>query len=74
MPPTSKERLEPDIPRPEEQVRQPVATLPDPAMSQTNPDFKKATELKVQDANFSPVTIFFIHLPFWSAGLFVFMT
>jgi hypothetical protein len=28
-------------------------------MSQTNPDFKKATELKVKDANFSPVTILF---------------
>jgi hypothetical protein len=28
-------------------------------MLQTNSDFKKATELKVKDANFSPVTIFF---------------
>jgi hypothetical protein len=59
VPPTSKERSEPAIPRPEERVRQPVLTLPNQAMSQTNPDFKKATELKVKDANFSPVTIFF---------------
>ena len=59
VPPTSKERSEPAVPRPEERVRQPVLTLPNQAMSQTNPDFKKATELKVKDANFSPVKIFF---------------
>jgi len=44
--------------RPEERLRQPVLTLPNQAMSQTNPEFKKATELKVTDANFSPVGIF----------------
>jgi len=60
VPPTSKDRSEPAVPRPEERVRQPVLILPNQAMSQTNPDFKKATELKVKDANFSPVTIFFI--------------
>ena len=30
-------------------------TLPNPALSQTNPPFKKATELKWSDSNFSPV-------------------
>jgi len=48
MPPMSKERSEPGIPRPEERVRQPVAILPNQAMSQTNPDFKKVTELKAK--------------------------
>jgi len=67
--PSSKERSEPAVPRPEERVRQPVLTPPNQAMSQTNPDFKKATELKVKDANFSPVTIFFISLTLWSVGL-----
>jgi len=60
VPPTSKQCSEPTIPRPEEQVRQPVLILPNQAMSHTNPDFVKATELKVKDANFSPVTILFI--------------
>ena len=59
VPPTSKGRSEPAIPRPEERIRQLVLILPNQAMSRTNADFKKATELKVQDANFSSVTIFF---------------
>ncbi|KIK63152.1 hypothetical protein GYMLUDRAFT_41472 [Collybiopsis luxurians FD-317 M1] len=32
-------------------------TLPDPSLQQTNPAFKKPTELKYQDANFSPEEI-----------------
>ena len=60
VPPTSKERSEPAVPRPEAlAIRQPVLTLPNQAMSQTNPDFKKAMELKVKDANFTSVTIFY---------------
>jgi hypothetical protein len=57
--PPSKERSEPAVARPEERLRQPVLTLPNQALSQNNPEFKNATELKVKDANFSPVTIFF---------------
>ncbi|KAF9524478.1 hypothetical protein CPB83DRAFT_861215 [Crepidotus variabilis] len=43
-------------PRPEQtgRVRQPVLVLPDPSRAQTNQDFKKPTDLKVKDANFSP--------------------
>ncbi|KIM42546.1 hypothetical protein M413DRAFT_26586 [Hebeloma cylindrosporum] len=40
--------------RPEEPVRRPVLVLPDPSLAQTNAEFKKPTELKVNDANFSP--------------------
>ena len=58
--PPSKERLEHAVARPEERLRQPVLTLPNQALSQNNPEFKKATELKVKDANFSPVTLFFL--------------
>lgn len=36
-------------------VRQPVLVLPDPSKAQTNQEFKKPTDLKVKDANFSPV-------------------
>jgi len=50
-----------DLPRSEEQ-RQPVLTLPNPSLAQTNPEFKKPTELKVKDANFSPVSLSFHHL------------
>ncbi|KAJ4495043.1 hypothetical protein C8J55DRAFT_498231 [Lentinula edodes] len=32
-------------------------TLPNPSLKQTNPSFKKPTELKYQDANFSPEEI-----------------
>jgi hypothetical protein len=50
----------------EVQVRRPVLTLPDPSRAQTNPDFKKPTDLKFKDANFSPVSpsssLFTIHL------------
>ncbi|KAF9005000.1 hypothetical protein BDQ17DRAFT_1424169 [Cyathus striatus] len=35
-------------------VRPPQLTLPNPALAQTNPEFKKKTELKWADANFSP--------------------
>ncbi|KAJ3801793.1 hypothetical protein GGU11DRAFT_813826 [Lentinula aff. detonsa] len=33
-------------------------TLPNPSLKQTNPPFKKPTELKYQDANFCPASIF----------------
>ncbi|EEB98826.1 hypothetical protein MPER_01602 [Moniliophthora perniciosa FA553] len=32
-------------------------TLPKPELKQTNPPFKKPTELKYQDANFAPLTL-----------------
>lgn len=44
-----------DTPRREKQVRQPVLVLPNPSLAQTNAEFKKPTDLKVKDANFSPV-------------------
>jgi hypothetical protein len=53
-----------DTPRREEQVRQPVLTLPNPALAQTNAEFKKPTDLKVKDANFSPVYHFIFLPPF----------
>jgi hypothetical protein len=52
-------------PRKEGQVRQPKLTLPNPSLAQTNAEFKKATDLKFKDANFSPVRLFlvsYIHL------------
>ena len=50
--------------------------LPNQSMSQTNPDFNNTTKVKVKDANFSLVTIFFYFTcPFkWSIGLFIFIT
>ena len=40
----------------------PELRLPNPTLAQTNPPFKKATEMKWGDANFSPVRIFlFLH-------------
>ncbi|PFH46448.1 hypothetical protein AMATHDRAFT_154940 [Amanita thiersii Skay4041] len=36
------------------QLRPTQPTLPNPALAQKNPEFKKATELKYQDANFAP--------------------
>jgi hypothetical protein len=38
-------------------MRQPVLTLPDSSRSQTNPEFKKPTDLKFKDSNFSPVRL-----------------
>ena len=60
-----------DPPRKEEQVRQPVLTLPNPSLAQTNAEFKKPTVLKVKDANFSPVGILFAS-PFVHAKLISF--
>jgi hypothetical protein len=61
-----------DSPRKEEQVRQPVLTLPNPSLAQTNAEFKKPTVLKVKDANFSPVCfllrILFMEISFHFAG------
>jgi hypothetical protein len=51
-----------EIQRPEVRIRQPVLILPDPSRSQTNPEFKKPTDLKIKDANFSPVRSLFSHL------------
>ena len=74
-PPTSKECSEPAIPHPEEQVQQLVLILPNQAMSQTNPDFKKAMELKVKDANLSLVMIFFISpVLLFNWLIYIFMT
>lgn len=44
-----------DTPRKEVPVRKPVLTLPNPSLAQSNAEFKKPTDLKVKDANFSPV-------------------
>lgn len=59
-----------DQPRNEEQ-RQPVLTLPNPSLAQTNPEFKKPTELKVKDANFSPVSLRSI-IAFWNKHRYLF--
>src|SRR6266540_933949 len=53
-----------NLPRSEEQ-RQPVLALPNPSLAQTNAEFKKPTELKVKDANFSPVSLHSI-ITFWN--------
>ena len=45
-----------NTPHRERPVRQPVLTLPNPSLAQTNAHFKKPTDLKVKDANFSPVS------------------
>ena len=55
-----------DTARRERQVRQPVLTLPNPSLAQTNAEFKKPTDLKVRDPNFSPV------YPFISLTFFAF--
>lgn len=47
-----------DTPRKERPVRKPVLTLPNPSLAQSNAEFKKPTDLKVKDANFSPVSVF----------------
>ena len=44
-----------DTPRKEGPVRKRVLILPDPSLVQSNAEFKKPTDLKVKDANFSPV-------------------
>lgn len=38
------------------QSKPPQLTLPNPALAQTLPEFKKPTELKWTDPNFSPVS------------------
>ncbi|KIM37519.1 hypothetical protein M413DRAFT_256814 [Hebeloma cylindrosporum] len=68
-PPPTTERSEPTVPRPAERVRQPVLTLPNPALSQTNPDSKKAMDLKVKDANFSPEEHRAIHPKYFYAPI-----
>jgi hypothetical protein len=50
-------------------VRQPVLTLPTGAIPQTNPEFKKATDLKVKDANFSVDEHRAIHAKYFVAQL-----
>lgn len=40
--------------------RKTAPTLPDPSRKQTNPPFKKETDLKYSDANFSPVRAFLL--------------
>jgi hypothetical protein len=47
-----------DTPRKEGPVRKPVLTLPNPSLAQSNAEFKKPTDLKVKDPNFSPVYCF----------------
>ena len=53
-----------EAPRKEGQVRKPVLTLPNPSLAQSNAEFKKPTELKVKDANFSPVYCFILFSSF----------
>ena len=66
--PASRQPAPPSIPTPQKEnqsptptrpVRQPTLTLPNPALAQANPEFKKPTDLKVKDPNFSPVRFFF---------------
>jgi hypothetical protein len=57
--PGQTERPEPADIRPEQPVRKPLLTLPNPSLSQVNPEFKKPTDLKLKDANFSPVRMIF---------------
>ncbi|KAF9481922.1 hypothetical protein BDN70DRAFT_930463 [Pholiota conissans] len=52
-----------------ERVRQPVLTLPNPSLSQTNAEFKKPTDLKFKDANFSPDEHRAIHPKYFIAKL-----
>ncbi|PPQ87411.1 hypothetical protein CVT25_008107 [Psilocybe cyanescens] len=56
-------------PRSEERIRQPILSLPNGAVFQTNPEFKKATDLKVKDANFSPDEHRAIHPKYFCAKL-----
>jgi hypothetical protein len=49
-----------DTPRKEGPVRKPMLTLPNPSLVQSNAEFKKPTDLKVKDANFSPVYYFIL--------------
>lgn len=52
--------------------RQPILTLPNPSLAQTNPEFKKTTDLKVNDPNFSPVhfrSLCLLFFVFLSVGL-----
>ncbi|KAF8967245.1 hypothetical protein BDZ97DRAFT_1656531 [Flammula alnicola] len=65
--PPAQGHLEP--PRAEERVRQPVLTLPKQAVSQTNPEFKKPTDLKFKDPNFSPDEHRAIHPKYFLAKL-----
>ncbi len=39
------------------QSKPPQLTLPNPAFAQTLPEFKKPTDLKWKDPNFSPVSV-----------------
>ncbi|KAF5323746.1 hypothetical protein D9619_012875 [Psilocybe cf. subviscida] len=50
-------------------MRQPVLTLPPGAIPQTNPEFKKPTDLKVKDANFSADERRAIHAKYFVAQL-----
>ncbi|KDR69214.1 hypothetical protein GALMADRAFT_230738 [Galerina marginata CBS 339.88] len=66
---SSQQPQRPEPPRVEERVRQAVLTLPNGAVSQTNPEFKKATDLKVKDPNFSPDEHRAIHPKYFCAKL-----
>jgi len=46
-------------------VRPPQLTLPNEALAQTNPEFKKATSLKYSDPNFSADEQRAIHLKYF---------
>lgn len=52
------ERIRSEPSNKQERARQPVLRLPDPSRAQTNAEFKKATDLKFKDPNFSPVRSF----------------
>jgi len=69
QPPLPPPQVHLEPPRVEERVRQPVLTLPNGAVSQTNPDFKKPTDLKVKDPNFSPDEHRAIHAKYFCAQL-----
>ncbi|KAF8163820.1 hypothetical protein B0H34DRAFT_650891 [Crassisporium funariophilum] len=57
----------PEPPRSQRPTRQPILTLPNSSRVQTNPEFKKPTDLKVKDANFSPDEHRAIHSKYFCA-------
>jgi len=68
-PSASQSQGRPEATRPDERVRQPILTLPSGSVMQTNAEFKKPTDLKVKDPNFSPDEHRAVHAKYFCAKM-----
>ncbi|KAF9552398.1 hypothetical protein CPC08DRAFT_790207 [Agrocybe pediades] len=67
--PSTAPAARPEATRPDERMRQPILTLPSGAVMQVNTEFKKPTDMKFKDANFSPDEHRAIHPKYFCAKM-----